>query len=290
MKTDLLTAYRYWRGGGMRAAFALEKARVDTTNGTPRYPSHGKGRNAYFRAYGSTRMLWIERPASFGLRFVGHADEISKSVDHKGWYLDDDGTGATVRGVVYQIPGKGRAPRFLSGYADPHNDGPVCLDFGTIWEGEAPTLYTPSWGGSYWTYTDNPADHDGARDAAREADRLAERYAEDERDYRRAWEAGRLYAEATDDIATERRELLSLMLEFRRIRVLTPMPDAPRLCATVRAAIAKRLARIVKLRGKREALRGGTYSKGESYFAFSLRDDAQVSAFNDGAGNTIITT
>ena len=134
-------------------------------------------------------LTWIENPESVGLRFVGLAHDAAPSnyaysrpaVDHIGWYLDDNGFGETVSGVVYQLPAKNGLPRYIVGYADPWNcdkygEGPACLDLTKVIIGKN--------GGC--SFEADPT----LRDAARLADSYAEWMAQEAREYDREWRNG----------------------------------------------------------------------------------------------------
>lgn len=277
-----------YRSKHMSARDALAHAREDVAKGIARYPAERAGSNKPFKAYGGT-MLWIEKPADMGLRVVGHADEIAR-IDHKGWFLHDDDCGDTVRGIVMQLPGRSKRPLFLAGYADPHNDGPVCVDIGTVWKGEAPFWATVPGPGKercgYWTWSDNPREHDGARSAAYEADRIASRMAEAEREYNRAWDAGAMWREAVDELKKERESVRALLAERKAARANAE--SFPAICAVLRAAITSSLRTISELRERRDILASGDYETRHAYYGFSLNDPAQVDAFNDGAGEVVI--
>lgn len=200
--------------------------------------------NQPFKAYGRN-MRWFEATETAGLRLVGLAHEVSpagyaysrNAVEHTGWYLSDDNwTGKTVAGVVYQLPGKNGRARYLAGYADPWNDGAACLSIEVI-EGDA---RDSSWDSD-----------DGLRDAAREADSIAERMAEKERDYQRAWRAGRDCEDKRDEVIHIRRELLAALAE----RDKTLETKTPNLCAMLRRIVESRLDQIRELREEIERLK-----------------------------------
>jgi len=186
-------------------------------------------------AHGYTDVRWIEN-VSAGLRLVGFADEIareasrSRSIDHKGWYTDDDGDRETYRGVVYQLPSRGE-PVYVYGYADPVNDDCALLCF------------------------DPEVDK---MDAARAADRFAEIFAEEERNYARAWQAGRRCEDLADEIKTTRKEALAIGAEMRTAR--RAKIDAPTICARLRADVLSLYRTIQKLRKERADLIG-TYGR-----------------------------
>lgn len=165
-----------------------------------------------FRAFGEDRMRWIEDPGSKGLRFCGLAHDLRHNnedggyrsrgvVNHSGWFLDPDGRGETVAGVVYQLPGKDGRARFLAGYADPFNSdddgrGPACLSL-TVYESDG----------------SDPAE--GEADAARAADGIAERMAEAEREYKEAFAAGRAAREKAQEARAAGAAWIATLREIR---------------------------------------------------------------------------
>lgn len=161
---------------------------------------------------------------SRGLRLVGFADEIVR-IDHKGWYIRDDEYDETYRGVVYQLPSHKGETRFAYGYADPDNDdcALLCLDT-----------------------------EETKEDAARAADRFAEIFAEQERDYNRAWQAGRRYEDLADEVKDLRSEALAIGAELREARKL--VQNAPTICATLRETVFSLYRRISKTRKERAEL------------------------------------
>lgn len=255
----LRSNFKYWLKRGYKAIDAIERARADVASNKRRYPIDLTHRNSYFSAYGSERMLWIERPENYGLRRVGYCDEVSSAIRHRGWYLDDY-CYETVRGSVYQLPSKNRERRFIAAYDDPWNKEPVCADLETIYDCEIA--------------------------AARAADSIAERMAERERDYRRAFQAGVMYAETVEEIKETRDRIKSLLAERKAAKNLQSM--FPTICATLRERISNMLETLRELRDKRDRLRSGDYSEGDYWYGFSLRDSELVTAFNDGAGCRVI--
>lgn len=167
---------------------------------------------------------------SRGLRLVGFADEIahaegSRSIDHKGWFTDDDGDGDTYRGVVYQLPSRGE-PQYVYGYADPrkHDCALLCFDIET-----------------------------DKLTAAKHADRFAEIFAEEDRDYQRAWRAGRRHEELADEIKAARSEALAIGAEMRTAKS-AGVTHAPAICATLRASVMRLYRSIQKMRKERAEL------------------------------------
>jgi hypothetical protein len=194
MNQNLIDAFKYWRrqSPNRAAHMAIFNARKDLVEGRKRYPANGNAmRGGTDFKVGRDSVFWCECPDDY-LRRVGYADECL-SMRHTGWYLEDDWSGELARGVVFQLPAAKGKPRFLSGIADPHNDGPAILSLEVFDEKE---------------------------EAARNADYLAERYAEKERDYQRAWRAGQDYRELGDEIAALRTDTLELFAERRELRKL----------------------------------------------------------------------
>jgi len=221
----LLNSYRYWRQQAptRTAEMALFNARKDAANGKTRYPASG-GMGAAFKV-GADMCRWVESPKEYGLRFVGPADEVaSQSIQHTGWFLDDDHQDETARGAVFQLPARNGKPQFVAAVLDPCNNGPAIVAFDDI--------------------------TDEATTAASWADQLAECYAEEERDYRRGSNARFVFDELGCDVVSNRREALTLIREAKALR------DAfgPKVCATVRAAIESLIRDIRKARARRARL------------------------------------
>ena len=94
---------------------------------------------------------WIEHPENH-FRFVGKYQDIYKGRNsHNGWYLDPFQQD-TVSGVVYQLTGKDKKPRYIAGHEDGYNEDYVKINVRDIF--------------------------DEKEDAAREADEMARIYAE----------------------------------------------------------------------------------------------------------------
>jgi len=222
----LRDAYLYHRSLGYRAADALDLAHHDLLRGKVRY---GRARRAVaynpeFAAYGESRLRWIENVTD-GLRLVGYADELAR-LDHTGWYLDDY-CGDTVRGAVWQLPGRHGEPLYVAGYADPWNDNAACLSFDDL--------------------TDDKAT------AAQWADAIAERMAEAERDYQRAASAGFEFGELAEDIARRRREILDLLRE-RKAVAGPACGTLPTICTALRERITANVKAIGEARKRRAEL------------------------------------
>ncbi len=182
--------------------------------------------------HGYDNVRWVEN-ASLGLRRVGFADQIAekeghwRAIDHKGWFTDDDCEDDTLRGVVYQLPARDGCSMYVYGYADPDNDDCALLCFNHTSE---------------------------IMQAARYSDSFAERFADEQRNYKRAWRAGRDYDELAEEIKQARTQALKLAEEMRaakRARV-----QAPTICAVLRGQILSLYRSIQNMREKRADLFG----------------------------------
>lgn len=136
------------------------------------------------------RVLCLEDPEKFGLRFVGVSDDLNRYIDHNGWFIDqwqDD----VCRGVVYQLPTKGKTARFLIGYADPYNSDKY---------GRGMAILSPEI--CEFEYTDKSCEYsmederaNFASDCAEWADTMAKNEAEHLRDHDNAYQLGKKAAE-----------------------------------------------------------------------------------------------
>jgi hypothetical protein len=229
LSPNLIDAFKFWRlqAKTRTAEMALFDARKDIANGKARYPAtRGGMRGGTDWKLGNDNVFWCEQPDSY-LRRVGFADECGlRSIRHNGWYMSDDNwTGETARGVVFQLPGRDRKPRFISGIADPNNEGCAVLSLEIFGEKE---------------------------DAARNADSLAETYADNERDYQRAWRAGQEYSELGETISEARGECLALIAEVKANRA--GIAKTPRICKLLREHIASYQRHTKSARRKRKEL------------------------------------
>lgn len=200
-----------------RAVVALELARRDVAAGNSLYPMSWK---PYVAAGKSNKdgERWVEDPSRIGLRLVGYVDadtprgNIWNDSDRNGWYADSF-QDATMRGVVYQLPGRNGECRFVAGYQESDSDGCV-IDFSTIYSEKSAQWYESS---CYrgWTWETDSKDIESARDAARAADSMAQRAAEESREYDTAWQAGSHAAMERDDAQAVRRDFLELIQEIK---------------------------------------------------------------------------
>jgi hypothetical protein len=210
---------------------------------------------AYNPQWEKQNARWIENLSNSGLRFVGYADKLTR-MDHTGWYCDafqDE----TLRGCVLQMPARNGKEIFLPAYEDPCNAGTYAVCFDWI-EGER---------GSRWDKEDQQA----LRDAARAADSFAEHQAEDMREHDEAWQRGRQYAELRDEIANERDELRALVRELKTAR-----EHGPAICKALRETVREKRDAMHKAWQQAEDCKAGIWR--ELY-----------GAFNDGAGETVLT-
>lgn len=176
-------------------------------------------------AHGYKHVRWIDKDS--GLRLAGFADELApgRSIDHTGWYADNDGGAfAQFRGIVYRLP----HGRFAYGYADPHNKGCACLCF------------------------DNDADT--AEEAARFADDFARILAEHEREYQAKETAAQRSEELRECIKSALAEAREIRDELREVRArVKRWPNATRpraLCAAVKAQLETIRATVKRYRGE----------------------------------------
>lgn len=206
---------------------------------------------AAFEAGGDS-LRWFEGTADAGLRFIGWSDELPGGPEHSGWFMrEDDWDSETLRGGVWQLPGrKGRA-RLVYGYAvfesggrREMNPGSAAICVSDILETEGPED------------SEYIRESDAARDAARYADRVAELQAEESRDYDAAWQKGREAAEHDAECVAARRELLRLLPELRPLR-RSRVPMAPlgrATCEVLRARVDSLLETISASREARDKL------------------------------------
>lgn len=235
MNQQLKETFQFRRSYGHTATRALELARADIAAGKPRkhYPLIGGMRGGADFKIGSDSVFWCERPADY-LRSLGFVDEMSDEgrmrgycIDHKGWFLDDDFQDEVARGVVFQLPGKNGKPRYIGGVADPCNDGPAILSLEIF---------------------------DDKTDAAHSADELARIYADNEKDYRRASNAGNHFVELGQEADSLRTRIIQLGAERRALRAKLSPLQFPAACKALADAIRHAYAGIVAAREERAEL------------------------------------
>lgn len=195
----------------MPAAKALEIAAPyvnrDYSKRPPQWFGNRGGAGAIMESNGE-RSRWIESTEHMGLRFVGWADEINKRIGHTGWHCDSEGW-ESLRGGVWQLPGRKGQARLVYGYVEQDNGketnpGSACINLEII-----------SIDMRAAEYSVDISDESACHDAARWADSMAESDAEDRRDFRTGYDAGREAAEASAEAIEARREALPLIVEYK---------------------------------------------------------------------------
>jgi hypothetical protein len=254
-ESPLAQAYLYHRQHNPRARAdgCIHLARKDVAAGKSRYP------NPVGAAYGGQWQPLDSMPRyasrydrayycdewPLGWRVAGRADEVydGRAIDHKGWYTDDEGDGGTIAGYVIRLPHGHLIP------GTRHSE----------WDGV--TIYPL-------------ASFDDANECARAADGYAERTAEHERDYNRAWQAGRKAEELTESAIGNRREILTICHDLRIVRLtgdaagyvaqpsgasgikwIDTRESVARLCALARDRVKSLLADMQDAREERDKLR-----------------------------------
>lgn len=219
---------------------------------------------AAFEAGGDS-LRWFESTRDSGLRFIAWADELL-GLRHTGWHCRDDGDGETLRGGVWQLPGrKGRA-RVVYGYAEfegrgEMNPGSAAICVSDILEsGPDDSDYT-----------------EAAREAARAADSLAQSRAEESRDYDSVWQKGREAAERDAEGVAVRRELLPLLAELRPLRKSphTPLSPVGQVCKALRARVESLLETISESREARDKLWSDCPTWSEEPWRAGFMDNAE---------------
>ena len=194
------------------------------------------------------RARWIEDTERAGLMHEGHADEIDRSIDHRGWYCGDDNlTGEIARGAVYSVNAGKRGRVYLYAVDDPCNPGAALM----AWQGMQ-TIKQPG----DFAQRHRDAEHDeeqAKRDAASWADSIAARYAEREREYYAAWQLGREQADATQDAKTLAGNLRRLLAEMRARRG-QDTGDAPEICNALRQTARRMFHDMHATRNRRDEI------------------------------------
>ena len=291
-------------GYGPLAAHCLAAARADVAAKRARYDSSpwrkrcGNGQRFATHERDKPALQWIECPADMGLRFVGYADKLDSHIQHTGWHSDAYGD-SSLRGVVYQLPGRDGLARFVAGHdnsdnGSADNGGPACVDWSTLFVSdfeEEKRRALASIGKSYQTpdmqragYWAESA-HERARiEAARGADEFARIEAERESEYSRAHNAGSQYAEALEERASVKEELRALLVERRTLRAQASAATVA-ICRAVESRARDMLETLEELGSKARKLAEGD---GGEYTGFWAGDKRLQEAFNEGAGAEII--
>lgn len=228
------------------------------------YGSAGGAAGACFK-HGGDVLRWIENTEAAGLRFVGWADDVG-GLRHTGWHCDDEGH-ETLRGGVWQMPGKAGAARLLYGYAEFEGRGEMNPGSAALCVSDVVTVPMRGEFG-------NLDETDGARDAARWADGLAETTAEDRRDYNAAYQAGREAAEADAAAIAARAELLPLLGELRALRRAPVAGETPNACRALRRAVDSLLETISEKRAERESAWGNVWGDAAEAWRAGFMDES----------------
>jgi hypothetical protein len=210
-------------------------------------------------------LRWIESTEAAGLRFVAWADEVAR-LPYTGWYCDDEG-GESLRGGIWQAPGRAGEARLLYGFAEfggreEMNPGSAALCVSDV-------VRVPM-----RQHFGNLDETDEARDAARYADSLAESVAEDRRDYDSAYRAGRKAAELDGEALEARAELLPLLGELRALRRAPVAGNVPAACKALRSHVDSLLETISGKRAERDSAWADCPSSDESAWAAGFEDEA----------------
>ncbi len=283
--SNLLSAYRHYRANKAKAIDAIAWARRDVAEGKTRHASSPWCKPCVNPVRDGKQ--WLEKP---DMRFVGYADEFAR-IEHRGWYVDNNQC-ETIRGVVYQLPGRNGKARFVAGHNDTWNDDAAYIDWSTVYESDfegemrdalrtmGKAYHTPErLKPGYWA----EAAHETARkEAARAADEFARIESEHMREYDSAYQAGARYADLGDEIAGSRDTIKRLLAERKAARA-AGLSGFDEICATIRRVVSNALGDIQEAREMRQKLRDGDYIN-EWLPGFYSGDARLVAAFNDGAG------
>lgn len=276
MRLDAAARAYLWnrRIRGMGATAAMREAapvalRPHTDRRARLWYGNRGGAGAPFQQGGDS-LRWIENTEAAGLRFVAWADDVSGAgVRHTGWHCtEENGTGETLRGGVWQLPGKGRSARLVYGYAEFEGRGEMNPGSAAVCVSDV--ILAPM--GDDWRGDLLGADE--TADAARYADGLAESTADERRDYDSAYQAGKAAAELDGEALEARGELLPLLAELRTLRRSAVAGNVPAVCKRLRADVDSLLETISDKRRERESAWGDCPTRHESAWAAGFMDEA----------------
>lgn len=225
------------------------------------YGSAGGAAGARFK-HGADVLRWIENTEAAGLRFVGWADDVG-GLRHTGWHCDDEGH-ETLRGGVWQMPGKAGAARLLYGYAEFGGRGEMNPGSAALCVSDVVTVPMRGEFG-------NLDETEGARDAARWADGLAESTADDRRDYNAAYQAGRKAAELDGEaleLRTRARAVAGAAKAHRRSGV------GPAMGAALERTLCGLLETISEKRAERESAWGNVWGEAAEAWRAGFMDES----------------
>ncbi len=229
---------------GAAAAYQRAKALPAAYVAGAGYYGPTGGAGAARVSHGET-LRWVENTAAIGLRFVGWADELA-DLRHTGWFADDEGR-ETLRGAVWQWPGRKGESVLVPGYVEleggkPVNDGAACLIVSDLCRVPMRAAFG------------NLDEAQETRDAARSADGTAESEAEDQRDYRAAYDKGR-EAAGIDNAANEaNRANLAFAVALNAARRSGDYPGPAALREALLGKVREGRAEVETLREARAAL------------------------------------
>lgn len=207
-----------------------------------------------------------------GLRFVAWADELPGGPRHTGWYCRADDFGDTLRGGVWQLPGRNGRARLVYGYAEfegrgEMNPGSAVIVVSDIVESVS---HCCTW--------DSVRDLPEIRDAARGADSVAESAAEEQRDYDSGYQAGREAAELDSEALETRGKLRSILAELRAAKRGPVSPPLLARIPLIRAELCERVSEMVsdirRARDARDTLWSDCPSWLEEAFRAGFADNA----------------
>ncbi len=152
-----------------------------------------------FNGEGRSRepIVYFERQRDIYWRNVQYADKVL-NLRHTGWYADREFQENVIRGIVAQLPARGREENWIAGYED--SDSESCVFYMDLF-------------------------HD-KESAARYADSCAEQLAEKESEYQEQWRRER-------DIEDKTEENKNMLAEIKTLRAeLVKVSDCGHLLAT----------------------------------------------------------
>jgi hypothetical protein len=243
-------AYVFHRTEGKKSpADAMRLAREEIARGVNReasfYPFARFGGNVFdvaTRPKGESTRYFEKGEAPF--RFVGYADELDRSIGHKGWFTDTEFQDDTLRGVVCQVTARKGDSWYIPGYQESANGGCV-FDLTGVTDDEVA--------------------------ATNNADSMARRAAEDEQEYQEVWRCGNTWRQASEDFAQARVDYYALNRERRNLR---PGKDQ------IENAYSAIVAKLKRLRKSMEKAK--TEMQDSANAARSMRKDHR-STWLDGA-------
>lgn len=235
-----------------RAVIALELARKDIAEGRFKYRRPWRNYYSVTRNPENNGITYVESPGAIGLRLVG---AVAADFGRRGDAWDNSGrckwitrpygeTFDMAQGLVWQLPGRKGESLFVAGYAQEESEG-YTIDFGRI--------FREAYHGDYYV---GSRDLVAAIEAARHADSMAEKFAEEEREYQTAWQAGTLYADKSEEVATLRRKIMAILKERREAR---GAGNYPALCAALKDKVSDMFGALAKCRADMRQLAKGEY-------------------------------